>query len=70
VAEKNWQARVQIIPDHKSEKVTKSGARLTKVSKNSLTLAFMNIIIDVTYLTSGIYTDFHSLLRKKCDIGY
>jgi len=34
---------VQIIPDHKSEKVTKIGAHLTKLSpqKNSLAVAFM-----------------------------
>jgi len=31
----------------------------------------MNInIIDVTYLISGIYTNFRRLLRKKCDEGY
>jgi len=30
----------------------------------------MNIIIDVTYLVSGIYTNFLRLLRKKCDVGY
>jgi len=30
----------------------------------------MNIIIDVTYLISGIYTNFRSLLGKKCNVGY
>jgi len=30
----------------------------------------MNIIISVTYLISGIYTNFHRLLCKKCDVGY
>jgi len=30
----------------------------------------MNIIIDVTYVISGIYTNFHSLLCKECDMGY
>jgi len=30
----------------------------------------MNIIINVTYLISGIYTNFHRLLCKKCDVGY
>ena len=31
----------------------------------------MNIIIDVTYFISGIYTNFHRLLLcKKCDIRY
>jgi len=30
----------------------------------------MNIIIDVTYLISWIYTNFRSLLRKKCEVGY
>ena len=30
----------------------------------------MNIIIDVTDLISGIYTNFHMLLCKKCDVGY
>jgi len=28
----------------------------------------MNIIIDGTYLNSGIYTDFRSLLFKKCHV--
>ena len=28
----------------------------------------MNIIIDVTYLTSGIYTYFLRLLCRKCDV--
>ena len=30
----------------------------------------MNIIINVTYLISGIYNNFHRLLCKKCDVGY
>ena len=30
----------------------------------------MNIITDITYLNSGIYTNFRSLLCKKYDIGY
>ena len=30
----------------------------------------MNIIIDVVYLISGIYTNFHRLLCNKCDVGY
>jgi len=30
----------------------------------------MNIIIDITYLISGIYTIFHTFRCKKCDIGY
>ena len=30
----------------------------------------MNIIIDITYLISGIYTNFRRLLCKKCDAGY
>jgi len=28
----------------------------------------MNIIIDVTYITSGIYTYFLRLLCRKCDV--
>ena len=39
---------------------------LTKFS----TLVLMNIIIDLTYLISGIYTNFCRLLCKKCDVGY
>ena len=30
----------------------------------------MNIIVDVTYLISGIYTNFHTFVCKKCDVGY
>jgi len=30
----------------------------------------MNISIDVTYLISGIYTNFPRLLCRKCDVGY
>ena len=30
----------------------------------------MNIIIDVTYLISGINTDFHRLLCIECDVGH
>jgi len=30
----------------------------------------MNIIIDVIYLISGVYTNFRRLLYKKCDVGY
>jgi len=33
-------------------------------------LLLINIIIDVSYLISGIYTNFFQLLRKKCDVGY
>ena len=28
------------------------------------------IVIDVTYLVSGIYTNFRTFLCKKCDVGY
>ena len=38
---KNDKVCVQIIPDYKSEKVTKIGAKLTNLSQNSLDLAFM-----------------------------
>ena len=30
----------------------------------------MNIIIDFTYSTSEIYTNFRTLLFTKCDVGY
>ena len=30
----------------------------------------MNIVVDGTYLISGIYTNFRRLLWKKCDVGY
>jgi len=30
----------------------------------------MNIVVDVSYLISGIYTNFRRLLFKKCDVGY
>jgi len=30
----------------------------------------MNIVINVTYLISGIYTNVSRLLYKKCDVGY
>ena len=30
----------------------------------------MNIVVDGTYLISGIYTNFRRLLCKKCDVGY
>jgi len=33
-------------------------------------LLLTNIIIDVTYLISGIYSNFYRLLYKKCDVGY
>jgi len=33
-------------------------------------LSSVNIIIDVTYLISGIYTNLCTFLCKKCDIGY
>ena len=28
----------------------------------------MNIVVDGTYLISGIYTNFRRLLCKKCDV--
>jgi len=40
------------------------------VWQNLVLLFLMNIIIDVTYLISWIYTNFRSLLRKKCEVGY
>jgi len=40
---------------------------LTKFS--TLSLLLMNIIVDVTYLISGIFTNFHRLLCKKRDVG-
>jgi len=30
----------------------------------------MNIVICATYLIYGIYTNFRTLLCKKCDVGY
>ena len=30
----------------------------------------MNIIINVAYLISGIYTNFCTFLCRKCDVGY
>ena len=30
----------------------------------------MKIIIDVSYLNSGIYANFRRLLYKKCDVVY
>jgi len=38
--------------------------------QNSVLLLLLNIIIDDTYLISGIYTNFHRLLCEKCDVGY
>ena len=38
--------------------------------QNIVILLLMNVIVDVTYLISGISTNFHRLLCKKCDIGY
>ena len=40
------------------------------ISQNLVLLLLVNIIVDVTYLISGIYTNFHTFLRRKCDIGY
>jgi len=42
---------VQVIPDHNSEKITKIGARLTKLSPKSLALAFMECQPFQMYLT-------------------
>jgi len=43
---------VQIIPDHNNEKITKIGAQLTKLSQESLALAFMECQSFQKYLTS------------------
>ena len=40
------------------------------ISQNLVLLLFVNITTDITYFISGIYTDFHKLLYKKCDVGY
>jgi len=40
---------------------------LTKFSTLSVNEYY---VIDVTYLLSGIYTNFRRLLCKKCDVGY
>ena len=42
---------MQIIPDNKREKVTKIGARQTKLSQNSLALAFTECQSFEMYLT-------------------
>jgi len=41
----NWQVYVQIIPDHKSEKVTKIGARLTKLSPKQFSLSIYGMYV-------------------------
>jgi len=38
--------------------------------QNLILLLLVNIIVDVTYLISGIYTNFRRLLCKKFDVGY
>jgi len=38
--------------------------------QNLVLLLLMNIIIDVTYLISGNYTNFRSFLCKMCDVRY
>jgi len=40
-----------IIPDHKNEKITKIGALPTKLSQNSLALAFMECQSFQMYIT-------------------
>jgi len=40
------------------------------LTKFIVLLLLMNIIIDVIYLIYGIYTNFRTLLCKKCDAGY
>ena len=44
---------MQIIPDHKSEKVTKIGARLTKLSQKQFCLSTygMSVILNVSNST-------------------
>ena len=37
---------------------------------NLVLLLLIYIIISVTYLISGIYTNFRRLLCKECDVGY
>ena len=50
---KNWCVYVQIILDRKSEQAAKIGARLIKLSQNSLALTFMECQSFQMYLTSG-----------------
>jgi len=38
--------------------------------QNLLVLLLMNVIIDVTCIISGIYTNFRTFLCKKCDVGH
>jgi len=38
--------------------------------QNLVLLVLVNVTIDVTYLISGIPTNFYRLLYKKCDVGY
>jgi len=38
------------------------------VIQQNLVLLLLMVIFDVTYLISGIYTNFHRLLCKKCDV--
>jgi len=40
------------------------------ILQNLVLLLLVNIIIDVTYLISGIYTNFCTFLCKNCDVGY
>ena len=41
-----------------------------EIWQNLLVLLLVNIIVDVTDLISGIYTNFRTLLCKMCDVGY
>ena len=38
--------------------------------KNLVPLLLVNVVIDVTYLISGIYTNISTFLYKKCGVGY
>jgi len=42
----------------------------TIIWQNLVLILLTNIIIDVTYLISGIYTNFQRLLCKMRDVGY
>jgi len=39
------------------------------IRQNLGLLLSMNIIVDIAYLVSGIYTNFRRLLSKTCDVG-
>ena len=56
--------------ERESSSSSSNSSSSASASVSAELLLLLLLLITVTYLISGLYTNLHTFLRKKCDVGY